>query len=500
MKEKKAENGMLVSIPNLFFVLLISIVLLTVVGNGVILVNLYEVGDALQVTNVHANQADTVQHMQLSLYHLRQYELQSLLMPGSDFGEKIQGEKFNFELRLDKYKGYVSKDKYTALVKEFGDFYQGVTSVVQAAAGSHQQEALSADKNYVVPQYEKLSDDLNRQQSILSARQNVTELEGAAVKLKVAKSLAWAGMLLLPVLALIVFISLIRRVRDAPRRAILMLEQNAGRLTETIQSLVHSVAESSSALVEIASSAEEFRATADQIMQATLHIKELADQVTQEMQEALEASTQLTTSAKNLQRMTAYFWDFVTGEQQASQQINEINQQLAEVADETHILAINASIEAAAAGANGERFSVIAEEVRHLSDRGSEASNKVRQLVVQTTHNLTSIKKIHDDTDVATHSNYEDASHLKDISTDIARKMLQLQKQLEAIVLGTEQQTIAVENLVEGLHQVQANVRVNENFRNLIEAVNSDLTGLKKMLAQIAGLKERKENEATTSS
>jgi methyl-accepting chemotaxis protein len=48
------------------------------------------------------------------------------------------------------------------------------------------------------------------------------------------------------------------------------------------------------------------------------------------------------------------------------------------IAKETHLLALNAAIEAAGAGVYGERFSVIASEVKQLSDRSMQATEEVR--------------------------------------------------------------------------------------------------------------------------
>lgn len=52
-----------------------------------------------------------------------------------------------------------------------------------------------------------------------------------------------------------------------------------------------------------------------------------------------------------------------------------------EIADETHLLALNASIEAAAAGEFGKRFSVVAGEVRRLSERTTEFTAEIQSVV-----------------------------------------------------------------------------------------------------------------------
>src|SRR3569623_982112 len=51
------------------------------------------------------------------------------------------------------------------------------------------------------------------------------------------------------------------------------------------------------------------------------------------------------------------------------------------IAAETHLLSLNAAIEAVGAGEHGERFSVVAQEVKNLANRSSAASREVLAIV-----------------------------------------------------------------------------------------------------------------------
>ncbi len=64
-----------------------------------------------------------------------------------------------------------------------------------------------------------------------------------------------------------------------------------------------------------------------------------------------------------------------------SKEIYRVLDLIAEIAQETHILSLNAAIEAAAAGSEGRRIAVVAEEVRRLASRSRESVASVRALL-----------------------------------------------------------------------------------------------------------------------
>ncbi|MDQ7003628.1 MAG: methyl-accepting chemotaxis protein [Ghiorsea sp.] len=71
-----------------------------------------------------------------------------------------------------------------------------------------------------------------------------------------------------------------------------------------------------------------------------------------------------------------------------AEQILESVDSIQEIAEETHLLALNASIESAAAGEFGKRFAVVASEVRRLSERAKEFTEEI-QVVVNEVHEST---------------------------------------------------------------------------------------------------------------
>jgi methyl-accepting chemotaxis protein len=57
------------------------------------------------------------------------------------------------------------------------------------------------------------------------------------------------------------------------------------------------------------------------------------------------------------------------------EEINNLTEDILEIASQTNLLALNASIETARAGAAGRGFAVVAEEIRQLAENSTKTAN-----------------------------------------------------------------------------------------------------------------------------
>lgn len=99
----------------------------------------------------------------------------------------------------------------------------------------------------------------------------------------------------------------------------------------------------------------------------------------------LAMTHQLNQAQQNRHKMLTEIQDLA----KVTDNLQAMTSEVGDIAAQTNLLALNAAIEAARAGESGRGFAVVATEVRALSNRSSEAGQKIRQRVAEVTQALT---------------------------------------------------------------------------------------------------------------
>ncbi len=175
---------------------------------------------------------------------------------------------------------------------------------------------------------------------------------------------------------------------------------------------------------------------------------------------------------------------------ESSQEIGEIVELISDITEQTNVLALNAAIQAAAAGEAGRGFSVVAEEVQRLAERSGAATRRIGAIV----------KTIQSDT--------QDAVHAMEVSTqgvvegaaktdgaasalqDIEAVSERLARLIQNISASTREQAGMATQIAQNMQQVLAQTRLaSDSARKSAESIG-ELTVLSDELkVSVAGFK-----------
>jgi len=166
------------------------------------------------------------------------------------------------------------------------------------------------------------------------------------------------------------------------------LRQGIRRLEETVSTLHAISAEQATGATEQATAVEEASTVAEEIVATARHIAEGAGTVDGIAHSTLSACQEGEQKLAEVRDGFAGISEQVQAIGLAMQELEDRFQEIYrgvelmdEISDQTELLALNASLEAAGAGAAGQRFKVVAEATQRLAVRAADATREIRGLV-----------------------------------------------------------------------------------------------------------------------
>ena len=326
-----------------------------------------------------------------------------------------------------------------------------------------------------------LADEADREEIDLLAKR--AEEAQATANLAVGVSI-WGGVIGLIAIAVIGFV-ISRSLSALIGGAVGLVQSSSAELQSAATQQATGAREQASAMTEITTTISELLATSRQIAESAQRVAQVAEQTADSARLGHRTVDLTHESIAGIRRQVDQIVTHMLELGRKSQEIGAVLDIVSELAEQTNILAINATIEAAGAGEFGKRFAVVADEIRKLADRVGGSTKEVRTLIdevrsaVNTTVMATETGSKAVDSgskqfgDVA--AAFKQISGLVTTTTETARE----------IELSTKQQATAVEQVNVAIANVaQASKETEASSGQTLQTV-SQLASLSKDLLRI---------------
>lgn len=157
----------------------------------------------------------------------------------------------------------------------------------------------------------------------------------------------------------------------------------------------------------------------------------------------------------------------------ASDKIAEIISSIEEIADQTALLALNASIEAARAGEHGRGFAVVATQVGALADQSSEAARNTKDLIQNAI--------------MAVEEGIRFANSTADSLIAVVENAKTVNESMEEIAVASDNQAQAAAQITEGINQIAGVVESNSATSEESAAASEELSRQADLLKELVG-------------
>jgi CHASE3 domain sensor protein len=325
-----------------------------------------------------------------------------------------------------------------------------------------------------------VSDAEAEEKRLLDLRQATYEDDTAGARIMII-----GGSILAAIFALGLGIWISSSVTKQIGAAVQAVQSSSTELQAAANQQASSSAEQSTAMNEIATTISELLATSRQIAESAQRVSQIASQTASSARGGDTTVTKTNEAAIAVRKQVDQIVTHMLELGKRSQQIGRVLDLVGELAEQTNILAINASIEAAGAGDAGRRFGVVADEIRKLADRVTASTKEIRTLIedvrgaVNTTVMATEAGSKAVDAVAAqvgeTASQFKQIAGLVGTTTDAARE----------IELSTKQQATAVEQVNQAISNVAQAARETEASATQTLQTSARLTDLSGELARI---------------
>ncbi len=281
------------------------------------------------------------------------------------------------------------------------------------------------------------------------------------------------------------------KLRDQTR----MIMEGANTIASSIRQISVTSTRLATVSEETSGSLSEISTTVEQVRETAYLANEKAEQVAKGADHASLASDRgrksvadATTGIRRIKEEMASVAESILKLDEQTRRVGEIISTVKDLANQSNLLSVNASIEAAKAGSYGKGFAIVAQEIKSLADQSREATSQVKNI-------LNEILKATDDSVMATERGekaVEAGTHLSHQSGEaidmLSRSVNESAHAAIQIAASGQEQLAGMDQLAQAIENIKTASMQNAEGAKQLETAAKDLEALGEGLSRLASM------------
>jgi methyl-accepting chemotaxis protein len=277
----------------------------------------------------------------------------------------------------------------------------------------------------------------------------------------------------------------LRAMMQEITEAVNVLSASSAEILVSSSQLAASAAESASAITETTTTVEEVKQTAQVSSEKGRYVADSAQQSALVSKKGKQSVEQSVTGMNRIRAQMDSIGASMVRLNEQTQAIGEIIATVNDLAEQSNVLAVNASIEAAKAGEHGKGFSIVAQEVRTLAEQSKQATAQVRTI-------LSDIQKATAAAMLATEQGSKAVDTGLQQSADAGQSIAALSDSISQsaqaatqIAASSQQQLVGMDQVVIAIRNIQESSTQNATAVKQVENAARDLNNLGQKLKDL---------------
>jgi methyl-accepting chemotaxis protein len=269
------------------------------------------------------------------------------------------------------------------------------------------------------------------------------------------------------------------------QKSVNVFTSSASEIAAAATQVASGAAETATAVNETTVTVEEVKQTAQLSSQKSKYVSESAQKAVQISQSGRKSVEEAIEAMNRIREQMESIAESIVRLSEQSQAIGTIIATVNDLAEQSNLLAVNASIEAAKAGEQGRGFAVVAQEVKSLAEQSKQATAQVRTI-------LSDIQKATSASVMATEQGSkaveagvkqsvqagESVHKLAESIAEAAQTATQIAASSQQQMAGMDQMTLAMENIKQASEQNVTSTKQTEIAAQNIQELGQTLKQL----------------------